>query len=156
MDQQRQILWVTWSVLVLSLGIYAGVAALGIKSSNNPDLEFAHLMATALFVLAIPTAGLTFILRNRLITRPITRGSLDPSSPSGAQKLMRGFMLTWVISEAVGIWGLVLWFLSGSWSLFLPLLIAGAFLLGWHAPREALFTRPATLEDLAAGRGTIG
>ena len=98
----------------------------------------------------------TFVLRGRLITRPLASRELDPASADGARRLQGALVLVWALSESVAVQGLLVWLLSGSWSLLLSFLGMAAFSFVCHAPRNAVLSAPPTLEELASGRGTIG
>ena len=158
MEQRGFVLWILWGSLVTSLIVYLGIALAGVGlQSGEPSASGSwQLLAAILGVLAGGVAVGTFVLRSALLTRPVRAGVVDPSTPAGAQRIQTAYIVVWVLSEAVGIWGLVLWLLSASWSLFLPFLAGSALLLLLHAPRAANHTRPASLQDLASGHGTIG
>ena len=155
MNQHRLTLWVVWSSLQMSLAIYAVIALLGVGGSPS-DPDTTRLMALALGLIAVPTAAATFVLRRVLLTRPIAEGRVDPASESGMQRVQTANILIWALCEAIGIWGLVLWFLSSRWELLLPFLAAGSLLLALHAPRSSYLDRHEQLKALASGEGTIG
>jgi hypothetical protein len=90
----------------------------------------------ALAGVAVSTAVATFVLRRLLIAGPIANRSLDPTTPAGRARFFQAHVFCWVLSESVGIYGLVLYFLYGSRPLLYGFL-AGAFVLMLlHAPRQ--------------------
>jgi len=155
MAQLRFQLWLIWGVLLSSLVIYAGVAAV-LVSGEATDPETASRLTPIFALVALGAAVTSFVLRNVMLTRPLARGALDPETPAGAQRVQTAFVLAWVFSETVGLFGFVLWFLGRDWNVFLAFLSAGAVLIALHAPLASRLRAPTTFQDLAAGRGKIG
>ena len=65
-------------------------------------------------------------------------------------------MILWALSESIGIFGLLLFFLFGASVLFYPFLVASAALLLIHAPRASRLGASVRPEDLARADVKIG
>ncbi len=129
-----------WWALTMSLPIYVVVAHV----ANVQPSETAQIpLLTGIFaVMSFGLAAGTVLYRRVALVRPIQTGALDPSTPAGAQKAFTPFILNLVLSEAVGIYGLVLSFLSGN-PLFSLVFSLAAFLLMWiHRPTAPALTPP--------------
>jgi F0F1-type ATP synthase membrane subunit c/vacuolar-type H+-ATPase subunit K len=111
----NRMLW--WS-LVMSLLVYVLVANVA-RVPPSPDLPIG-LLTAVLFLLSCGIGAGTVIHRRRALSGPIQSGALDPTTPAGAQKAFTPFILNLVLSESVGIFGLVLSLFSGN-----PLFCAG-------------------------------
>ena len=91
----------------------------------------------------------TVVYRRIGLVGPIQSGSLDPSTPEGLQAGFQVLIILWVLSESVGIYGLVLSFLSGN-PLFSVLFSAAALaLLFVHRPTAADLQPPTSPTDRA-------
>jgi len=156
MDQRKLTLWILWGSMLMSLVVYGVMPILLTEPLEGFGAETATTLAPILVMLGLGLAVASFVLRKLLLDRPLAAGTLDPDTPEGAQRIQTGFIVAWVLSEAVGIFGLVLWFLGRDTSLLYGFLAAGAVLLALHAPLASRQTKPPTLQDLASGRGTIG
>jgi hypothetical protein len=155
MDQRKLTLWALWGSMLMSLAVY-GALPLVLSMDEPASTNTAAMLTPILMLVGLGLAIASFVLRKLLLDRPLAAGSLDPTTPEGAQQIQTGFIVAWVLSEAVGIFGLVLWFLGRDTTLLYGFLAAGAVLLAAHAPLASRQTRPPTLQDLAAGRGNIG
>ena len=69
------------------------------------------------------------MLRNVMLSRPLARRAFDPETPEGMQRIHMAFVLVWTLSETVGLFGFVLWFLGRDWGLLAAFLIAGAVMV---------------------------
>ncbi len=125
----NRILW--WS-LVATLPLYVAVAFLA-PLPGSPDASADVLLA----VLAVVSVGMgigTLVYRRRMLSGPIQRGELDPTTPKGQQKALPHFILNLVLSESVGIYGLVLAFLSGRSVYAVPFAVGALALMCLHRP----------------------
>ncbi|MBW2540963.1 MAG: hypothetical protein JRF15_02635 [Deltaproteobacteria bacterium] len=109
---------ILWWVLIGSLVVYVAVAHVAqvVPNQNAP----ISLLFPVFVALSIAIAIATIIIRRRALSEPIQAGRLDPSTPQGLQAAFTPFILNLVLSESVGIYGLVLAFLSAQ-----PLYSAG-------------------------------
>ena len=139
---------VLWWALVVSLLVYIVVAHVS-NVPPNPDAQIALL--TPVFVLLSVGVGVgTVIYRRHALARPIQSGKLDPTTPDGAQRAFQPFITNLVLSESVGIYGLVLAFLSGNPIFSIAFSGAAIVLMFLHRP-----TAPDLAPPLSARqRGT--
>lgn len=100
-----------WWTLVVSLALYVVVAHVA-RVAPDPHARIA-VLAPVLVVVAGVTAIGTIVFRRRALSGPIQAGRLDPSTPEGFQAAFTPFILNLVLTESIGIYGLVLAFLSG-------------------------------------------
>jgi len=125
----NRILW--WS-LVVSLLIYVVVAHVASvrPRSDAPISELSIVFA----VLSVGVGIGTLVYRRHALAGPIQRGELDPTSTEGRVRAFQPFMLNLVLSESVGIYGLVLAFLSGEGALSIPFVAGALVLMLLHRP----------------------
>jgi hypothetical protein len=122
---------ILWLALVFSQIAYMAVAAV---VHIPPNAEAAAVLVPVLSVLAPAVAAGTVVYRRRALVEPIRSGALDPSTPEGLARASTPFLLNLVLSESIGIYGLLLTFFSGElgWMLAFG---AGALGLLWlHRP----------------------
>jgi hypothetical protein len=125
-QQQAPSVFVTrivWIVLVVSQCIYLVVPAPPTASAQGPQPMFAPILGAIAVAQAL---GVVVYFRRAGIAR-VQRGDLDPSTPEGMGQLYVVLMMSWVLTESVAIYGLVLRFLAAPW------LVSGAFALGAFA-----------------------
>ena len=100
-----------WWALVGALFINVLVAHL---APLPIDLGAPIALLTSVFAaMTMATAVGTVVYRRRALAGPIQAGQLDPRTPTGFQKAFQPFIINLVLSESVGIYGLVLALLSG-------------------------------------------
>jgi hypothetical protein len=112
-------------------------------------------MLAALGAAALATGIGTLVARNRLLLRPARRGELDVRSKAGLERFWVVSLFTWVLSESIGIYGIVLFFLFGKATHLYAFLAAAIALMIVHAPRLAPLL-PASSSDLAQPTIKIG
>jgi hypothetical protein len=121
-NPQYRLLW--WA-LVVALLVYVVMAHI-VEVPPSPDLPLELL--TGIFASLSLVLGVgSLILRRRALSSPIQSGRLDPSTPEGLQRATPPFILSLVLSESVGIYGLLLSLLSGN--PFYSVVFAGAALV---------------------------
>ena len=135
---------VLWWSLVVSLLVYvlaAHVAAL----PADPRAPLALLTSIFGTLTAIIAVG-TVIYRRRALAGPIQSGQLDPHSPIGLGKAFQPFIINLLLSESVGVYGLVLAFLSGNPDYSVAFTVAALVLMYVHRP-----TAPDLIPPMSAG-----
>jgi hypothetical protein len=136
----NRILW--WS-LVLSLVIYVGVAA---QAGRAEPVDVSALLPVFVAISVGIGAG-TFLHRRRFLSEPIQSGRLDPTTPEGQQQAFKVFMIDLVLSESVGIYGLVLSILSGRLWYSVAFSAAAIGLLVIHRPTAPDLVPPSPATD---------
>lgn len=138
---------IVWYVLAISLVIYVGVAHV---AEPEPSSELPlGILFPALGALSVAIGVGTVSYRRIALVRPIQSGALDPGTPEGQQKGSQALVILWVLSESVGIYGLVLSFLSGQPLFSLGFSAAALGLLVVHRPTARDLERPASPQDRA-------
>lgn len=102
--------WLVWASLLFSVGIYSGLVVSGVISrpENAPDAVLVNiLLGVAGF-----NALLTFIMRF-FLRRFIRRENLQPR-PNWAGRYLPLAIVIWALSEAIAIFGLVLFLIGAS------------------------------------------
>lgn len=136
---------ILWWALVGSLLIYVVVAYVAEvpPSTGAPVSLLARLFGVLALAIGIGTA----IYRRRALSVPIRAGELDPRTPEGLQAALRHFIVILVLSESVGIYGLLLSLLSGQPGYSVLFCGAALFLMVLHRP-----TAPDLQPPLSARR----
>lgn len=133
-----------WWSLVGALVLYMGMAHV-VPLQASPGVPVAVLLGVFV-ALSVGIALGSLAHRSRALSGPIRRGELDPTSPEGRAKAFPAFIVNLALSESVGIYGLVLAFLSGRAGLAIPFGLAGLALLYLHRP-----TAPDLVPPLGGG-----
>lgn len=111
--------------------IYVGVAAVvkPVGEERDPGVLFPALLSVA------AATGVGTVIHGRLaLAGPIQSGRLDPAEGKGQERAFRSFMINLVLSESVGIHGLVLSIRSGVVWYSLGFAAAAIALLYIHRP----------------------
>jgi len=129
-----------WRALLASIALYA-LLPWFTQPRLHGDPESARVLLLSLTLIAVATAIGTLVAREILLVRPIRRGELRVSTPEGAAKLFQLALILWALSESVGIYGIVVFFLCGEAQYANLFFLASAALLFAHrlerVPREA-------------------
>lgn len=153
--QQIQQLWVVWACLIVSLSIY-GAMPLLLPPPQEPPPQPQAVFIGALALVGLMTAAATVLLRRFALLRPTRAGTLDITTKAGAARFSAISMLAWVLSESIGVYGLVLFFLYRVPTLLYPFLSAAVLLLIIHAPRTGSLQVEPSSPDLARPDIKIG
>jgi hypothetical protein len=125
--QQRTV----WRALLGSLALYA---ALPWFLRPEPRVESVGAMLLGLTAISLVTAIATFAVRELLLNRPIRSGELRVDTDAGRNRLMQLYVVLWALCESVGVYGLVLYMLSGEARYLYLFLMASAGLFFAHRP----------------------
>lgn len=102
----------------------------------------ADQTAVAAFVVAIfaTAAGVaTFAIRESLALRPLRSGGLDLSTAEGRARIRNALLVTWLLCDLIGVFGLVLAIASSRPGLAVPYAIAAAVFFVIHHPHPRYF-----------------
>jgi F0F1-type ATP synthase membrane subunit c/vacuolar-type H+-ATPase subunit K len=158
-QNQLSVLWIIWGAMVVSLCIYVLICHLvgdGIRQSVDPDFPL-DLLRNILYAVGIFTLFLAHFLR-RFILAPRSGGTGSMSSkppPLKEQspvigKYTSAMLLSLALSESIGIYGLVLFFLGDSFQTLY--IFIGISALGMFHYRP----KPEEIEKLAVAMQTKG
>ena len=139
---------ILWWALVASLVLYAVVAHV-VDLPVNPNTEISLLLPVFIFLSASTGVG-TLLYRRRALSGPIQSRRLDPSTPEGLRAAFQPFIMNLVLSESIGIYGLVLAFLSGQPFYAVAFSAAALVLMYLHRPTAPDLVAP--LSGHQAGR----
>jgi F0F1-type ATP synthase membrane subunit c/vacuolar-type H+-ATPase subunit K len=121
----RTIFAIIWGVLALAQLLYVAVP-LPVKEK---DPELLSTLALVLGFVAFSQAlAIVALLRIRALG-PIASGDLDLREQSGMAKLFTTLILTWILAESIGVYGLVLRMLGAESDLWSPFAMLGGLLL---------------------------
>lgn len=143
-----------WWSLLSALLAYAVVAHVASVRSEPP--ASLPVLAAVLAAISIGIAVGTLLYRRRALAGPIQRGDLDPTTPHGQQAAFTPFILNLVLSESVGIYGLVLALLAGQGAYSLPFIVLALGLLYAHRPTAPDLMPPRAGFDSAGRPPPIG
>jgi F0F1-type ATP synthase membrane subunit c/vacuolar-type H+-ATPase subunit K len=116
---------IIWGVLALAQLLYVAVP-LPVKEK---DPELLSTLALVLGFVAFSQAlAIVALLRIRALG-PIASGDLDLREQSGMAKLFTTLILTWILAESIGVYGLVLRMLGAESDLWSPFAMLGGLLL---------------------------
>ncbi len=127
--------WAIWAAMACSLIVYLSIPLFLPAPSMTYEATDFGILFTAMGVVAVLTSVVSLVMRRMLVVQPIRTRALDPRSPDGMQRLSQALLLTWVLSEAVALYGLVLYLVTRQVQLMVPFVMMSAFLLVVHAPR---------------------
>jgi len=132
----QQSRWAIWAAMAVSLLVYLSIPLFMPAPPMAYETTDFGVLFTVLGVVAVLTSVASLVLRRAIVIQPLQTGTLDPESAAGAQRLTQAFVLTWAMSEAVAICGLVLYLLTRQVQLMVPFIMMSACLLVFHAPRH--------------------
>jgi hypothetical protein len=123
--------------MLLSVGIFvvAGEMVGSIPKLNNPTLFYALSLAT------ITIVGVILVVRRTLVLQSAVTLATRPNDVATLNRWRAGYVMTYALSEAIAMFGLVLRLIGFSLSQVASFYIAGFILLLFFGPR-----RPVTAE----------
>ena len=123
--------------MLLSVGIFvvAGEMVGSIPKLSNPTLFYALSLAT------ITIVGVILVVRRTLVLQSAVTLATRPNDLATLNRWRAGYVMTYALSEAIAMFGLVLRLIGFSLSQVASFYIAGFILLLFFGPR-----RPVTAE----------
>ena len=123
--------------MLLSVGIFvvAGEMVGSIPKLSNPTLFYALSLAT------ITIVGVILVVRRTLVLQSAVTLAVRPNDGATLNRWRAGYVMTYALSEAIAMFGLVLRLIGFSLSQVASFYIAGFILLLFFGPR-----RPVTAE----------
>ena len=123
---------IIWRALLASLALY-GTFPWFIRlerSAESLDPLFLRMIMGVAFCIGIGSLA----ARQVLLVRPIRAGELIPNTDAGLARVGRISIVLWALSEAVGLYGLMLYMLSGEARHLYLFLMAATGLFFAHRP----------------------
>lgn len=149
-DQLKGSLFRVWLALFASLGVYALFAAV---FEPHPDWTMADdaswTTVAVVAVLAVATVVAIRPFRRWSFFDKVEAGEFAPGSQPYLQELRTTSAATWAMATLVTIFGLIAYFFSFSFWVFLPFLVASiAVFLIYRTPHELIDARHRSELDL--------
>jgi hypothetical protein len=126
-----------WLAMLASLAIYVFVGlqvAPTMRTSLDKDI-FAILRAI-LYVLAFVTLIITGPIKRRLLSAKGQLGSAQSTLHPIIQQYFAAMTIVWALSESIGVYGLVLFFLGKNTTDLYLLIVTSAAALLMHRPKK--------------------
>lgn len=132
---------IVWGALMASVVIY-GVVAYVLSTTNEPQ-PIDPTLRWALAAAAVFTAMASITLRRIKLPAlaeepsPYHRAApVEAAPPEVLGELMTAYILTWALSEAVAVFGLVLAIISYTYEAYLPYALAALILQATNPPTQ--------------------
>lgn len=135
-----------WIALCVSQLIY--ILVVYIKTPTESPQDVSQTMFPPLLVVAVIISIGTIFYRKRALVEPIQSGSIDLSTDAGVGKGFTPFILNLVLSQSVGIYGLVLSFLSGEIQYVVGFVAASLALMYIHRPMSPQLQAPVFVGNI--------
>lgn len=130
-EQRMRTVRTLWLALLVSVGLYYGVTMF----AGRPEtVEPNSTMSLTLLVVGLSTALISFLVKNKLITRAIERRQ--------AQQVQQAHVIAWAMSEVAALLGLLDFFATSD-PYFYVLFIIAALAQLLHFPRREPFENAA-------------
>jgi hypothetical protein len=117
-------------LLSVLLFVVAGEMVGSIPKLNNPTLFYALSLAT------ITIVGVILVVRRTLVLQSATTLAARPDDTATLHRWRAGYVMTYALSEAIAIFGLLLRVIGFSLSQVCSFYIAGFILLLFFGPRR--------------------
>ena len=142
---RRNRLRVLWFALVGAQLTYLHVPFVAARTGKPAEPGFVWRLTLALAAVSLITAGGTLLYRRRALVSPIQSGHLDPDSTVGAWQTFTVFIVSWVLTTSISIYGLVLALLSQNPTVAFPFALPALGLMYLHGRNgaRARATEPA-------------
>jgi cytochrome b561 len=120
-----------WGMLV-SIVLYAGIGeAVGLATEGgNPSLNYAFT------TFGVAIVGIIFVVRRTLVLRNAESLAAHPEDTLSLRHWKNGYIATYVLCEALGLFGLALRCTGFNFQQSVPFYIGAFVLLFFFAPRE--------------------
>jgi hypothetical protein len=124
--------------MLASILLYSVVGEILGPALRAVDPSLSYAFATA----AVALVGVILVVRRTLVIRPAESLASRPEDSLSLGHWKTGYMATYILCEALALFGLVLRFMGGGLRQSLPFYIGGFALLFFFAPRQP--ASPAT------------
>jgi F0F1-type ATP synthase membrane subunit c/vacuolar-type H+-ATPase subunit K len=141
LDKRLMTLRIIWFTLLMSLGIYLFVAIqVGTHVQSSINEETFGILRTVLYAMAF-----AILIATRYVRKLIMSGKSQVSQPAQAleqlalQRYSAATIVALAMSESIGIYGLILFFLGkNSTDLYLLILISAAAIVMYRPRKEEM------------------
>jgi len=134
MDNAIKIVRVIQIAMLLSVGLFVVVGEMvgSIPKLSNPTLFYALSLAT------ITIVGVILVVRRTLVLQSAVTLAARPNDVATLNRWRAGYVMTYALSEAIAMFGLVLRLIGFTLSQVASFYIAGFILLLFFGPRRPL------------------
>ena len=120
-----------WSMLA-SILLYAGLGKMVGPAARAVNPATSYLIAT----LSVAIVGVIFIVRRTLVLRAAESLTTKPEDALSLDHWRTGYLATYILCEALALFGLLLRFLGSNLKQSLPFYLGGFILLFFFAPKR--------------------
>jgi hypothetical protein len=115
-----------------SILLYAAIGAVLGRSARAVDASLSYVFTTA----GVAIVGMIFVVRRTLVLRSAENLAANPDDSLTLRHWKSGYITTYALCEALGLFGLILRFMGCSVQQSLPFYIGGFVLLFFFGPQE--------------------
>jgi F0F1-type ATP synthase membrane subunit c/vacuolar-type H+-ATPase subunit K len=139
MNKTLQTLRVLQWAMLGSIVLYGTVGEVAGPPARGVDPSLSYLFAT----LSVAIVGALLVVRRTLVLRAAASLAADPEDSLSLDHWRTGFIITYVLSEALPLFGLILRFTGSPVQASVPYYLGGLVLLLFFWPR-----RPQSIDSL--------
>jgi F0F1-type ATP synthase membrane subunit c/vacuolar-type H+-ATPase subunit K len=132
MESSLKLLRTVQVAMLISIGLYAFIAQSYGPAPREVSLAFIYTMAA----LAIFMIGAILVLRGIFVKSAERALRENPEKAVALNRWRAGYIVTFALSEAVALYGVVLRFTGARFSHVAPFFVAGFILLLFFGPRR--------------------
>ncbi len=131
MESARRILQIIRAAMLVSIGFYVAISV-AIPSTATPNL----IILRAVSVLAVMLILTIIVVRRLFVLRSEAALAAQPSDSKALARWRVGYLLTYILSEGIALYGVVLHFLGFALAQVTPFFLTGFVLLVFFRPRR--------------------
>jgi len=134
MEPSRKTVQILRIALLVSIALYVFV---GERVGQRVDLAPNRNLYFLLTLVALTTVGMIFAVWRLFVLRAEATLAAQPEDPAALRRWRSGYIITYALSEAVALFGLVLRILGFALSEVVPFYLVGFVLIVLFSPRRA-------------------
>lgn len=146
LESRILVMWIIWCAMIISLGVYIGICVL-ISDKMRQTMSEGFplvLIRNIFFGISIIELIAIYFIRKIMLRKPeLDPGSLSETEPvkqdsvNMPAKYLSAMVISLALCESIGIYGLVLFFLGGSFqTMYTFMIISAAGMLFYRPKRE--------------------
>ncbi|MCJ7772944.1 MAG: hypothetical protein MUP22_07410 [Desulfobacterales bacterium] len=144
-DKGLIVQWIIWTAMLISLFFYVLICHLAgdqIRQNTNPDFPL-ELFRRILYVVAIIEIFIAYFLRKFMLNVRIghislmsLNSSLSSNQPAFMGRYTVAMLIALAISESIGIYGMILYFLGDSFNTLYTFIGVAAISMFFYRPKK--------------------
>ena len=145
LDKGMVVLWIIWNAILISLFVYVLVCHLTvdqIRQNSNPDIPLT-LFKNILYAVSVITLLISYFVRKAALAvrssgaRPGTSNTSQQSTqPAFIGKYTVAMIISLALSESIGIYGVVLYFIGDSLQTLYAFIGVSAITMIFYRPKK--------------------